>query len=277
MLQIDASFHPWFGEDGPVVALVGAIDDATGKVVAALFVEAETTEAYMALLRIVLAKYGIPLSTYSDHDSVFFVNNPKERELAMDTGRRLETQFGRAMRELGVRLIPASSPQAKGRVERLWETYQDRLLHELRLEGIKTKDGGNRYLSSQFLPRHNRQFSVAAMKSETAWRPNPGPARLASVLCHKETRVLANDHTFSFEREAWQVRPTQGIPALAKRRIEIRKTLQGHVQAWFGEKRLKLAPAPTTLRLVHPATPPTPLTAMANAAAAYTRRAKLRF
>lgn len=274
MLQVDASFHRWFGEEEPFFALVGAVDDATGKVVGAEFWEAETTEAYMSVFLDILCRHGIPESIYSDHDSVFFVNSPKERESILDSGRRMETQFGRAMRELGVRMIPASSPQAKGRIERLWGTFQDRLLHEMRLEGIKTPEAGNRYLR-KFRPQYNQQFAVPAAKSPDAWRPSPGPARLAAAFCRKETRVLGNDHTFSHESNLWQVLPTVGVAALARRKIEVRVTLKGQVQAWHVDKRLKLASAPKSLRLLRPGKPHTPLAAMENAAAAYTRRGKM--
>lgn len=277
MLQVDASLHRWFGDEGPEVALVGAIDDASGIIPAALFVQAETTEAYMRLFGIIFEKRGVPLSLYSDRHGVFRINSPKAREAAMDRGESLLTQFGRAMRELDVRMITAWSPQAKGRIERLWRTFQDRLRNELRLHGIKSIDEANQFLLKDFLPRFNRQFAVAPANPRHAWRPSPGPARLASVLCSKTTRVVSNDHTFAYEGKPWQVCPTPGVPALARRKIEIRVTLNGQVQAWLGERRLKLAPAPVSLRLVRSDTRVTPLSRMAGAAAAYTRRAKLHF
>ena len=277
MLQVDASLHRWFGKEGPEVALVGAIDDASGVVPGALFVETETTEAYMRLFEIIFEKRGVPLSLYSDRHGVFRINSPKAREAAMDRGEPLWTQFGRAMRELGVRMITAWTPQAKGRIERLWRTFQDRLRNELRLRGIKSMEEANRFLLRDFLPRFNRQFAVAPANPRNAWRPSPGPARLASVLCSKTTRVVSNDHTFAYEGKPWQVRPTRGVPALARRKIEVRVTLKGQVQAWLGERRLKLAPAPVSLRLVRAATRVTPLTQLASAAAAYSRRAKVRF
>jgi hypothetical protein len=277
MLQVDASLHHWFGDDGPYIALVGAIDDATGKVPAAMFVPTETTEAYMGLFRIIFDKRGVPLSVYSDRHGVFHINSPKAREAAMQRGTSLWTQFGRAMRELGVKTIYAWSPQAKGRVERLWQTFQDRLRNELRLNGIKSIEEANRFLQRDFLPRFNKQFAVVAANPRPAWRPSPGPARLASVMCTKATRILSNDHTFAYEGNAWQVRPTLGVPALARRQVEVRVTLKGQVQAWLGDRRLRIAPAPISLRLVKSEKPASPLTRLATAAASYTRRAKMHF
>lgn len=274
MLQIDASIHRWFGEERPTAALVGAIDDATGMVAGALFAQAETTHAYMTMLRAIVEKRGVPASIYCDHDSVFFVSKRKDREEAYDLGRPRETQFGRALRELGVRMIPASSPQAKGRVERLWGTFQDRLYHELRLEKITTVEDAHRYLPA-FLVRHNRKFAVPAAKSEPAWREKPGPARSAGVFCLKESRTLSNDQTFSYEGRDWQVRRTPGVPPLPQRKIEVRLTLNNQVHAWLGDRRLRLALAPMTLRLIKPE-PATPLAQMARAAAAYPRRAEIR-
>jgi hypothetical protein len=274
MLQIDASIHRWFGEDRPSAALVGAVDDATGKVAGALFAEAETTHAYMTMLRSVAEKHGVPVSIYSDRDSVFFVSTRKDREEAFDLGRPRETQFGRLLRELGTTLIPASSPQAKGRVERLWGTFQDRLFHELRLEKIVTIEAANRYLSASFLPRHNRKFAVPPARSEAAWREKPGPARTAAVFCLKESRTLGNDQTFSYEGKIWQVRRTSGVQPLPQRKIEVRTTLKGQMQAWHGERRLRLAVAPMTLRLIKPDSS-APLTRIGRAEAAYTRRARM--
>ncbi len=275
LLQIDASLHHWFGEDGPFVALVAAVDDATGKVVAARFVESESTNAYMTLFRTILGKCGVPLSIYSDRHSVFFASSRKDREALLDRGLPLGTQFGRAMRELGIRTIPAYSPQAKGRVERLWGTFQDRLLNEMRLEGITSVEDANRFLSSEFLPRYNREFAVEPACRQSSWRPSPGPMRLASVFCLKETRVLSNDNTFTYEGTHWQVRRTPGVPSLAQRKIEVRCTLQGQVQAWLADRRLKLAVAPRALRLIKPDSR-TPLAEIARAEASYTRRARLR-
>ncbi len=248
LLQIDASIHPWLGEDRADVALVGGIDDATNEVTWALFAEAETTEAYFEWLQEILTRRGIPVALYGDRDSIFQVNNIRGIEHMRAQGRTPETQFGRALRELGIHWISAHSPQAKGRIERLWGTFQDRLLNELRLAKPKTLLEANEYLHRHFLPRYNRQFRVVAANDCPAYRPRPCASRREAVLCWKEYRVLARDHTFSFEGKLWQVLPSTFALALHGRRIEVRRTLRGAIQAWTGGQKLALRPAPAKLQ-----------------------------
>lgn len=244
LLQVDASIHRWLGDDQMPIALVGGIDDATGDVPHAQFFPAETTEAYFIVLRETLRKRGRPLALYSDQDSVFVITNKHEREALAAQGRVPLTQFGRALKELGIEWIRAYSPQAKGRIERLWGTFQDRLLNEMRLKGIKTIEDANRYLAREFLPHYNRRFKRPAAKPDSVYRQAPLARDLEGVLCWKETRILARDHTFSFENTPWQVLPCDRVPALSGRRVEIRRTLRGQIQAWYGSVRLSIRPAP---------------------------------
>jgi len=244
LLQLDASMHAWLGEDQPTVALVGAIDDATSNVADAQFFPAETTEAYLSLLGGILRKRGVPRSVYTDRDSVFVVNNAKEADLLRAQGRVPRTQFGRALKELGIDWIAAYSPQAKGRIERLWGTFQDRLLNELRLHRIRTLPEANEYLQKNFLRRYNQKFPVPPAHPQAVYRPAPLHRTLQSILCSKESRILARDHTFSWEREHWQVLPCAKAPALTGRRIEVRHPLRGSIEAWFGAIRLAIRPAP---------------------------------
>lgn len=248
LLQIDASIHPWLGEGQPDVALVGGIDDATNEVTWALFAPAETTQAYFEWLQEILIRRGVPGALYGDRDSIFQVNNARDIENLKAQGRKPETQFGRALRELGIEWIAAQSPQAKGRIERLWGTLQDRLLHELRLENVQTLPKANEYLQQRFLPSFNRKFRVRAARAERAYRPAPCAMRRDAALCWKETRVLARDHTFSFEAKVWQVLPCSVAPALNGRRVEVRRTLRGSIQAWLGDHKLTLRPAPAKLQ-----------------------------
>ncbi len=248
LLQIDASIHPWLGEDKPDIALVGGIDDATSEVTWALFAPAETTEAYFEWLQEILIRRGVPGALYGDRDSIFQVNNARDLENLKAQGRKPETQFGRALRELGIEWIAAQSPQAKGRIERLWGTLQDRLLHELRIENVQTLPEANKYLQQRFLPSFNRKFRVRAAREERAYRPAPCALRRDAALCWKETRVLARDHTFSFEAKVWQVLPCSVAPALNGRRVEVRRTLRGSTQAWLGDHKLTLRPAPAKLQ-----------------------------
>ena len=162
LIQIDGSYHRWLGEDGPQFTLLLAVDDATGIVVNALFCELENTRSYFLLMRGLIRSYGIPIALYADRHAVFKHTPPSEIAAA-------PTQFSRAMDELGVQLIFARSPQAKGRVERTAGTLQDRLVTELRLAGAVTIDDANRALAD-FLPRFNQRFRVPAQRSETAYR-----------------------------------------------------------------------------------------------------------
>lgn len=243
LLQVDASLHAWLGPDHSRFALVGAVDDATSEVVDAQFFPAETTEAYLSLLKGILRKRGVPKAIYSDRHGTFVVNNSQQADLLRAQGRTLETQISRALKELGIEWIAAYSPQAKGRIERLWGVFQDRLLKELRLEGIRTLREANEYLQKRFLPRYNRLFRMPAARKGRVYRAAPLHRVLDGVLCWKETRILARDHTFSWEGKLWQVERCPSIPALTGRRIEVRRSLRGTMQAWVGETRLKLSAA----------------------------------
>jgi transposase len=243
LLQVDASLHAWLGPDHPRFALVGAVDDATGEVVDAQFFPAESTEAYLSLLKGILRKRGVPKAIYSDRHGTFVVNNSQQAALLRAQGLTLETQISRALKELGIEWIAAYSPQAKGRIERLWGVFQDRLLKELRLEGIRTLKAANAYLQRRFLPRYNRQFRLPAARKDRAYRAAPLHRILEGILCWKEPRVLARDHTFSWEGKLWQVQRCPSIPALTGRRIEVRRSLRGTMQAWAGQARLKLSAA----------------------------------
>src|SRR5436190_2072021 len=170
LVQMDASFHDWLEGRGETLVLIALIDDATGRVLAR-FYEAGTVVTHMDLLRRWLRKYGRPLAVYTDRHSIF---EPQDKGRAVALA---ETQFGRALSELGVELIRARSPQAKGRVERLFGTAQDRWVKELRLAGVRTALQANEVLA-RLLPAHNRKFAKAAKDSTDAHRDlGPAPAR----------------------------------------------------------------------------------------------------
>lgn len=253
LLQVDASIHAWlqFAGDERLYALIGAIDDATGRVWAR-FELAETTEGYFRVMEAVL-RQGVPLELYSDRDSVFTINHPNNRYELHQRGAPRETQFGRAMRELDVRIILAHSPQAKGRIERLWKTCQDRLLNELKLEEIKTLDEANRYLHRVFLPQHNRQFTRPPVKSGSAFRPTPLNWR--RILCVKELRTLANDHTFPMASKLYQVLPHSAFHALRGKRVEVCQALRGGMEVYHKTHRLRIREAPKDLPRIFPIPP----------------------
>src|SRR4030042_20517 len=184
LLQLDGSPHAWLESRGPQLTLFLAIDDATGTVPYALFREQEDTLGYFELLKVIINRYGIPLGVYTDKDSVFRV------ERGPSNGNKDSvplTQFGRALRELGITHIFAHSPEAKGRVERANGTFQDRLVAELRLAGASTMEEANGVLEA-FLPRYNERFGVPAAQPEPSYRlVVPGPD-IDAVLCFKERR-----------------------------------------------------------------------------------------
>src|SRR5260370_6967391 len=160
LLQVDASRHDWLEGRGPWLSLVGGIDDATGRVPWACFREAEDAEGYFQLLRQVVQRHGIPMVLYSDRHGIFVKSKASELSLEEQlAGHRQPTQFARLLKELGVQLILALSPQAKGRIERLWGTFQDRLAGELRLVGPPHPEHAHHGLC-RHLPRPNPPFTV---------------------------------------------------------------------------------------------------------------------
>lgn len=242
LLQVDASIHPWlaFTGDERRYALLGAIDDATGKAWAR-FEEGETREGYFRLMEEVL-RQGVPSELYSDKDTVFTMNPYQQKAAMHRRGISVQTQFERAMGELGVRMILANSPQAKGRIERFWKTCQDRLYNELRLEGIQTLPDANRYLHRVFLPAHNRRFTQVPLKPESAFRPTPLAWR--RILCVKETRLLANDHTFQVGAQVYQVLRHPEIHALRGKRVEVCQSRRGGLEVYHKTRRLQIRPVP---------------------------------
>ena len=182
------------------------MDDATGSVVNALFCEQEDSRNYFLLMQNLLRRRGIPLALYTDRHAVF-----THRSEYQPTG--MPTQFGRAMAELGIQMIFALSPQAKGRVERAAGTFQDRLITELRLAGAITMEQAKAVLK-QFLPRYNRRFQVPAQCPDPAFRPLPPDLRLGQVRCFKHKRRVARDNTVKFQRHTLQLLPDRHASAM---------------------------------------------------------------
>jgi transposase len=227
MLQIDASPHDWLEGRGPWLTLVGAIDDATNHRWAR-FVESETTWAYMDLMRGIFGSNGLPLSLYADRHSIFFIaREPTIVEQLKDSPPL--TQFGRAMKELGVKVIPAFSPQAKGRVERMWGVFQDRLVVELRLAGAKNIEQANMVLE-RFLSDFNARFREEPKEKTNLFRKAPCRTQLDRILCLKEQRTVAKDHTVSFEGLILQIPPSRRFHSLAGRRVEVLQLRDGSIQ-----------------------------------------------
>ena len=231
LLQIDASPHDWLEGRGSLLTLVGVIDDATNRAWVR-FSEAETTWAYLLLMREVALSAGLPLSLYSDRHDIFHAR--REPTLAEQlANQRPLTQFGRAMAELGVHISKAYSPQAKGRIERLWGVLQDRLVVELRLAGAATLTEANRLLD-RYLPGHNRRFAVAPREQVAVWRQAPDARRLDRTLCLKEPRVVGRDHIVSFEGLQLQVPPSRKFFSLAGRRVDVLQLRDQSIEVQYG-------------------------------------------
>lgn len=227
MLQIDASPHDWLEGRGPWLTLVGGKDDATSYVWAR-FEEAETTWGYMDLMREVITVHGVPLSLYADRHSIFHTSRePTIIEQLKDAVPL--TQFGRAMAELGISIIKAWSPQAKGRIERQWGTFQDRLVVALRLAGAKTLAEANKVLE-EFLKEYNKQFCVPPKQATAVFRGTPCKAVLHDVLCIKVDRTVKKDHTISIDGLVLQIPPSKKYPCMADGVVEVREYRDGHVE-----------------------------------------------
>ena len=251
LLQVDGSRHDWLQGRGPYLTLVGAIDDATGTVPYALFREQEDAQGYFLLLQGIIGSKGIPLALYSDRHSIFQVN-PKQQESLEEqlAGERQPTQVGRALNELGIQSKVAFSPQAKGRIERLWGTLQDRLVSELRLAGAATLEEANRVLW-EFLPRLNGSFAVPPAKSGSAYRRLEPGVCLEGVLCFKYQRTVAKDNTVRLGEHTLQLQPGPSRSSYARVRVEIQERLDGSVVVAFQGSVIasKEAPLlPVTLR-----------------------------
>ena len=196
LVQTDATTHDFFGT-GDTYCLHGIVDDATGKVLGLHMTKNECLEGYFAVFEQMIATYGIPASVYADRHTIFA--SPKSDKLTIADElagiQANDTQLGRAMRELGMTLIKARSPQAKGRIERLWGTLQDRLAVEFRVNGITGIGAANCFLQS-YIPKHNRRFAVQASEPATMFAPNA--LDLASILCIREKRKIDSGGAFSF-------------------------------------------------------------------------------
>jgi hypothetical protein len=221
MLQMDGSHHDWLEGRGPILVLMAYIDDATGNVFAR-FYDYEGTFPAMDSFNRYIKKYGIPESVYLDKHTTY--KSPREATLEEELkDLKPKSQFERALGELGVSVIHANSPQAKGRIERLFKTFQDRLVKEMRLKDIKTKKDANEYLA-RYLPSYNRRFQVEAKEKVDLHRSVKG-MDLKRILCLKETRTLKNDFTVAYKSKLYQIKST--VPA---KTLKIEERLNGGIK-----------------------------------------------
>ncbi len=249
MLLMDGSRHDWFEGCGPRCTLIGMIDDATGEVLALSFEPSEDLAGYLGLFKSVMSGHGVPASTYSDGGSVFFVSSPERSIEQQIEGQEPLTQFGRALDELGIEMIRSLSPQSRGRVERLWATLQDRLVAEMRLEGVCDIDAANAFLAS-FLPRFNARFARPAAEEQTEWLP--APIDLDRHLCAKYRRTVANDNTVRLGGRAIDVPAGPGRVTHAKARVEVHELTDGRVRAVHQGRAIAEQAAPGDFERLRP-------------------------
>lgn len=231
LVQIDGSPHDWFEGRAEACVLLVFIDDATGKLVQLLFVESESFFSYCQAAEVYFQQYGKPVAFYSDKHSIFRVNLPSA---ATHTDL---TQFGRAMQELDIRLICANTPQAKGRVERVIQTLQDRLPKEMRLRNIRTPSAGNAFLP-EFIQDFNQRFAEEPRSSVDAHRPLSAQEDLTRIFTWQETRTLSKNLTLQFYKTVYQIQTERSMYALRKAQVLVCLTAQNEMTILYNGKAL---------------------------------------
>jgi transposase len=260
LVQLDGSFHVWYETRAPRGCLMNLVDDATGRTLARLG-DAETIWAAADVLRRWIESYGVPLALYTDWKNVY-VRAPNAEEQA--TGALPLTQFGRMCASLGIQIIAASSPQAKGRVERNHGTHQDRLVKKLRRMGIADAPAANAFLATTYLPEHNARFARAPASAEDFHRRTPSRVALDRVFQLEDTRVLSNDWVIRYDTRYLQVAP-QSHQAPARSTVLVRENAGGTIEIRYRGHLMRWAEIP--------APPPRPTAPAVRPAAVTARRA----
>ncbi len=242
LIQMDATPHNWF-DDERVLDLHGAIDDATGKIVGLYLAKNECLQGYFETARQIITNHGIPVSLYTDRHTIF--RSPKADKLSIEdqlAGKTApDTQFSRAMHELGITIIPARSAQAKGRVERLWETLQSRLPIEFKIAGITDVDKANQFLKS-YMPKFNDKFAVLPSDTICAFRAMPEDLNLDYMLCVKEDRVLDNGLVFSFYNRHFKVILNNSSMVYPKSKFKVLISPRFGIRAQYGQNTFDVVP-----------------------------------
>lgn len=236
LVQVDGSPHAWFEERGPCCTLLVYIDDATSKLLWLAFVDRESTAAYFMTTKHYLLAHGKPVSFYVDKHGVFRVNTRRAATASIDDDNG-ETQFQRAMNQLGIEVIFANSAEAKGRVEKVNQTLQDRLVKELRLHGIVTIEEGNRYLP-HFMEDFNNKFAVVAKCPGNVHRPLLTTDDLDNILCQHQTRVLSKQLTVSYQNKRYQIQTERPLYAMRHAKVTVREDLTGTITIAYKGKNL---------------------------------------
>ena len=261
LLQIDGSPFAWLEERDAQADLIGAIDDATGKVLFLHFRPSEDQVGYLLLLRSIAQDYGLPMSIY--HDRPTILRSPKQPTLEEQlAGQMPMSQVQRVMAELGIESIAAYSPQAKGRIERLWGTLQDRLTKELRLAGINDLEQANAFLPG-FMERYNVRFAQEPQDPQTAWVPLPADLDIPYYFAIRATRTVRADHCISFAGQLLQLLPGPTHPSLVGQRVSGHTTPEGDLYVYHDKRRIShqpvaAAPPATPTDAAQPNAPPGP-------------------
>ena len=235
LLQMDGSSHVWFGE--VKATLIGAIDDATSEISYGEFFSSETTLGCMQVVRRIIEIKGIPEALYVDQAHCFA--GPRAQEY---------TQFARACEELGIRIIAAMSPEAKGRIERAWNTCQDRLKPELRLAGITTMQAANGYLKDVFLPEYwNTKNTVVPHNETSRYKPLPDWLDLREVFCLKHSRYVRRDHSISYNNQIYKLM-SGFVGNLRGKEVAVHEYEDGSWCVYYGRCKLTIQLAPKPLR-----------------------------
>ncbi len=232
MVQMDGSIHKWFDGRGPECVLMGYIDDATSRVYGR-FCEYEGIFPAMVSFRVYIRKHGIPVSLYLDKHGTYKARRKLTIEEELEGKEAPETHFEHAVKQLGVKIISAHSPQAKGRVERLFKTFQDRVIKEMRLRGIKSIEEANKFLE-YYLPIFNRRFSVIPRSSGNLHRPVSKGLNLDRIFCIKTKHPIRNDFTVIHEKKLYQIEDKTKA-----KHVVVEERVNGSIKIYAGDKSLK--------------------------------------
>ena len=236
MLQIDGSSHDWLCGRGHKMALMGAIDDATGQIIYGMFHPTEDQAGYLMMLRSIALSHGLPGCIYHDRHTI--LHSPKAQTIEDELADRLpQSQVQRVMSELGIRSIPAHSPQAKGRVERLWGTLQDRLVHEMTIAGITTLAESNAFLTD-FIGRFNKRFGKAPADADPAWVAIEKKMDIHYCFSTSDLRVVRRDHTVSYNGNILQILSSELHPMLVGKRVDVRRSPEGEIKVYADKHNL---------------------------------------
>ena len=246
LVMMDSSRFRWLEERGPELHLIAMIDDASSQLWGR-FVEHDSTEENLRTLGGWLERYGRPQALYTDRNSLFVTTRPVQQAEQLEGQVTARTQFGRALYELGIGWIAAHSPQAKGRIERLFGTLQDRLVKQMRLEGIATVEEANRYWEEVFLPMWEQRFTVEPRRQQDAHRELGPEQRLEEILSIRVGRQLSNDYTVRWQARTWALAREQVTPGMRGAPVEVEQRLDGTMWLRFRGSYLRLTPCPAPL------------------------------